>query len=307
MKERIQTLASRKKYSAVAAVILAGCVVLLAACTFTGNKTTEEYPNALTETGISETVTESASPEKKEETEPESSDQPERIPLDNYLDVTGEEYLGEYIRLHFVMREGGTGTVQFPTYMPDEEKNQLMIEAEFLDKTGTLLDVRPYGIGWGGREGEPEIQFEYWNVGGQVSEILIHAQCNGSGYDLRYQVKESEKPIEIPMNLELTGMNGERAALTEAKIYSNALLLCLEGNDEERTPFYKNNVVLLKRKGWDDPGTYSGPASAKSDGDNLQLIYRIEKENIGSIEALACGVGGEKEKYAITPVTFAVE
>ena len=65
MKERIQTLASRKKYSAAAAAILAGCAVLLAACTFTGNKTTEEYPNALTETGISETVTERAFPEKR--------------------------------------------------------------------------------------------------------------------------------------------------------------------------------------------------------------------------------------------------
>lgn len=165
MKEKIQTLASRKKYLAVAAAILAGCAVLLAACNFTGNKTTEEYPNALTETGILETVTERAFSEKKEETEPESSDQPERIPLDNYLDVTEEEYLREYIKLHFVMREGGTGTVQLPTYMSDEEKNQLMIEAEFLDKTGTLLDVRPYGIGWGGGEGEPEIRRSNLNIG----------------------------------------------------------------------------------------------------------------------------------------------
>lgn len=311
MKERIKTLAFRKKYSAAAAAIMAGCSVLLAACTFTGSKTPEEPETVPAETAIPESVAESAVQESTEETilesQPENSSQTEQIPVDNFLDVTEEQYLGEYIKLGFIMREGGTGKVQTPTYTPDEENNQLMIEAEFLDKTGTPLMDRTYGIGWGGGEGEPVIQFEYWNVGGQVSEILIHAQCNGSGYDLRYQVKESENPVEIPMNLELTGMNGERAALTEAKIYSNAVLLCLEGDEEEILPFYENNVVLLKRKDGDEPSTYLGPVSVKADGDNLWMIYRIDMENIGNIEALACGQGGDREKYAITPVTFAME
>ena len=97
------------------------------------------------------------------------------------------------------------------------------------------------------------------------------------------------------MNLELTGMNGERAALTEAKIYSNALVLCIDSIEDGITPFYENNVVLLKRKDWDEPSTYLGPVSAKADGDNLQTIYRIDRENIGNIEALACGQGGERE------------
>ncbi len=73
------------------------------------------------------------------ESQPENSSQTEQIPVDNFLDVTEEQYLGEYIKLRFTMREGGTGKVQTPTYTPDEENNQLMIEAEFLDKTGTPL------------------------------------------------------------------------------------------------------------------------------------------------------------------------
>lgn len=301
MKERIKTLAFRKKYSAVAAAIMTGCAVLLVACTFTGSKTPEEPETVPAETVIPEAVAESAVQERAEETTLESpsenSGQPEQIPVDNFLDVTEEQYLGEYIKLGFIMREGGTGKVQTPTYTPDEENNQLMIEAEFLDKNGKLLENQAYG--WGGGE-DTAIQFEYWDTEGQISEVLIHADCNGSSYNLRYHVKEREKASEIPMNLELTGINGERAVLAVAKIYSNALVLCIDSIEDGITPFYENNVVLLKRKDWDEPSTYLGPVSVKADGDNLRMIYRIERENIGNIEALACGQGGDRENYAIT-------
>ncbi len=306
MRERIKTLASRKKYSAAAAAILAGCTVLLAACTFTGSKTAEEpaVVSAEAETVIPEVVTEQAVQKSPSETKPESDSQPEQIPADNYLDIAEEQYLGEYMKLGLVMREGGTGRVQPPTYTPDEENNQLMIEAEFLDKNGKTLENQAYG--WGGGE-ETAIQFEYWNTDGQVSEIVIHASCSGSSYDLRYQVKPPEEPEEIPMNLDVMGMNGEPITLTEAKVYSNALLLCLEGSEDELAPFSRKNVVLLKKKGWDNAAAYEGPLSSKMEGNRLQLIYPIERENIGTIEALACGVGGEKEDYAVTPVSFEAE
>ncbi len=305
MKERIKTLASRKKYSAAAAAILAGCTVLLAACTFTGSKTPKEpeMVSVEAETAILESVTEQAVQESPRETKLESTSQTEHIPADNCLDVTEEQYLGEYIRLSLVMREGGTGRVQPPNYTPDEENNQLMIEAEFLDKNGKPLENPAYG--WGGGEDTP-IQFEYWNTDGQVSEIVIHASCSGSGYDLRYQVKAPEEPKEISMNLKVEGMNGEQITLAKAKVYSNALLLDFKGN-EEGSPFSRKNVVLLKIKGWDNPENYEGPLSSKADGDRLQLIYQIDRENIETVEALACGVGGDREHYAITPVWFEVE
>lgn len=302
MKERIKTLAFRKKYSAAAAAILAGCAVLLAACTFTGSKIPEEPENIPVETATSESVEESVVQESTEETALES--QTEQIPVDNFLDVIEEQYLGEYIKLGLIMREGGTGKVQSPIYTQDDENNRLMIEAEFLDKDGTLLENLEYG--WGGGE-DTAIHFEYWDTEGQVSEIAIHAACNGSSYNLRYQVKEEKKPIEIPMNVELTGINGERAVLAAAKIYSNALVLHIDSIAEGITPFYENNVVLLKRKGLDDPSTYLGPVSVNTDRDSLRIIYRIERENVGNIEALACGQGGERETYPITPVTFVME
>lgn len=273
---------------------------MLAACTFTGSKTSEEPETVPAETATPESVAESAVQERTEDTTLES--QTEHISVDNFLDVTEEQYLGEYIKLGFIMREGGTGKVQTPTYTPDEENNQLMIEAEFLDKNGKLLEHQAYG--WGGGE-NTAIQFEYWDTEDQISEVLIHAACNGSSYNLRYHVKEREKASEIPMNLELTGINGERAVLAVAKTYSNALVLCIDSVEDGITPFYKNNVVLLKRKDWD--GTYLGPVSVKADGDNLRIIYRIEREHIGNIEALVCGQGGEREKYAITPAAFAME
>lgn len=308
MKERIKTLASRKKYPAAAAVILAGCAVLLAACTFTGSKTLEEPETIPAETVIPESKEESAVRESAEgitlEIQPENPSQFEQIPAENYLDVIEEQYLGELLTLGFTMREGGTGKVQSPTYTPDEEKNQLMIEAEFLDKNGNPLENQDYR--WGGGE-DTAIQFEYWNIEGQVSEILIRAVCKGSSYGLRYQVKTPEEPEEIPMDLDIMGMNGERITLTAARIYSNAMVLCFEGNEDEWISFDRKNVVLLKRKGRDAIVTYEGPLGSKAEGDHLQLVYPIERENIGSIEALACGVGGDKEKYAITSVTFAVD
>ncbi len=306
MKERIKTLVSRKKYSAAVAAILAGCTVLLAACTFTGSKAPEEpeVVSAEAETAIPETVTEPAVQESPGETKPESDSRKEQIPADNYLDIAEEQYLGEYMTLGLIMREGGTGRVQPPTYTPDEENNQLMMEVKFLDKNGKPLENQAYG--WGGGE-ETVIQFEYWNTDGQVSEIVIHASCSGSSYDLRYQVKPPEEPEKIPMNLDVMGMNGEPITLTEAKVYSNALLLCLEGSEDELAPFSRKNVVLLKKKGWDEPETYRGPKSSKADGNRLQLIYPIERENIGAIEALACGTGGDRKNYAITPVSFEAE
>ena len=98
MKERIKTLVSRKKYSAAAAAILAGCTVLLAACTFTGSKAPEEpeVVSAEAETAIPETVTEPAVQESPGETKPESDSRKEQIPADNYLDIAEEQYLGEY-------------------------------------------------------------------------------------------------------------------------------------------------------------------------------------------------------------------
>lgn len=308
MKERIKTLASRKKYPTAIAAILAGCIVLLAACTFTGSKTPEEPEIAPAETAIPESAKESAVQKSTEginlENQTEISSQFEQIPADNYLDVIEEQYLGEFLKLGFIMREGGTGKVQSPTYTPDEENNQLIIEAEFLDKNGKPLENQDYG--WGGGE-DTAIQFDYWNIEGQVSEIVIRAVCRGSSYDLRYQVKASEEAKEMQMDLDIMGMNGERITLTAAKIYSNAMVLYFEGNENEWTSFYRKNVVLLKKKGRDNTVTYGGPLSSKEEGDRLQLVYPIERENIGSIEALACGVGGDKEKYAITSVTFAVE
>lgn len=67
MKERIKTLAFRKKYSAAAAAIMTGCAVLLAACSFTGSKTPEEPKNVPAETAIQESVAESTVQKSTEE------------------------------------------------------------------------------------------------------------------------------------------------------------------------------------------------------------------------------------------------
>lgn len=313
MKERMKTLVSRKRYSAAAAAVFAACVTILAACTFTGSKQEEtvedKNPSAFSDTA-SYTETEYAETEYAE-TEFQHTDgkeQPESvssIPAANYLEIIEERNVGEYISLRLLLREGGTGKTTAIPSAASNPTNRFFVEIDMFDKEETKLKNPEFSWGYG--EDNPYFEFHYWNEGGKAAEIFIHAGWDGmQRYELRYPVKESEMLRELPLDLEITGINGENVTLSMAEIYSNGVVLHLTGTEKDLTQFDSNNVPLLKMKGEEQTENYPGPIDGIKRENEYKYLFRLPEGNSDEIEAVVCGIGGKRESYAVTPVNIKV-
>ncbi len=284
MKERMKTLVSRKRYSAAAAAVFAACVTILAACTFTGSK--------------QEKTGEDKNP-------PAVSDTASSIPEANYLEIIEERNVGEYISLRLLLREGGTGKTTAIPSAASNPTNRFFVEIDMFDKEGTKLKNPEFSWGYG--EGNPYFEFHYWNEGGKAAEIFIHAGWDGmQRYELRYPVKEPEMLRELPLDLEITGINGENVTLSMTEIYSNGVVLHLTGTEKDLTQFDSNNVPLLKMKGEEQTENYLGPIDGIKRENKCKYLFQLPEGNSDEIEAVVCGTGGKRESYAVTPVNIKV-
>ena len=173
------------------------------------------------------------------------------------------------------------------------------------DKEGTKLKNPEFSWGYG--EDNPYLEFHYWNEGGKAAEIFIHAGWDGmQRYELRYPVKEPEMLRELPLDLEITGINGENVTLSMAEIYSNGVVLHLTGTEKDLTQFDSNNVPLLKMKGEEQTENYPGPIDGIKRENEYKYLFRLPEGNSDEIEAVVCGIGGKRENYAVTPVNIKV-
>ena len=284
MKERMKTLVSRKRYSAAAAAVFAACVTILAACTFTGSK--------------QEKTGEDKNP-------PAVSDTASSIPEANYLEIIEERNVGEYISLRLLLRDGGTGKTTAIPSAASNPTNRFFVEIDMFDKEGTKLKNPEFSWGYG--EGNPYFEFHYWNEGGKAAEIFIHAGWDGmQRYELRYPVKEPEMLRELPLDLEITGINGENVTLSMTEIYSNGVVLHLTGTEKDLTQFDSNNVPLLKMKGEEQTENYLGSIDGIKRENKCKYLFQLPEGNSDEIEAVVCGTGGKRESYAVTPVNIKV-
>ncbi len=303
MIERIKRLSGKYKNTRAAAVLAAVCALILAACTFTGEK--EREPMASTEASTEASREETPGAEPSQEEEPKEG---ESIPEENYLEIVSQKQYGNFQEFIFLMREGGTGNVAAPDYLgdlfPDQNPNQDVFvtltplnEEGLPDESYQENTFGTYSYGWTS-DGTSELLFlNFWNFC-EAPSVLVTVSYENQTWNQPLDCQPIS-PERIAVEKEIEGMEGEKAVLVGIDQYPDALVLITEGEDLEE--FHRNNVVLLKTKGTENPEEYQGPRESLTTEDSVSILYTGEGLKAEDIEAFVCGTGGERENYGVTP------
>lgn len=288
IKERIQTLARHPQTRVSMAVVLAGIVVILGACTFT-----EKSEVASVEAPLESGSTAEETPREEKEAGKD------------VLVLSEDRQQGNYCEILLERRDGESGEPK-PVFTDDFSADNVIDVTAYKDAKGQ----EPYGNGhpeqgWGFSVEKERMTVRIWN---RELAGSFQITVNDAGTELEYfYVPKAVEPISeytlASKVRNVSGLGGTSVWLKSVEEFPGSLGIVLRGESQDAVmEFYDNNDIYLKPVGADSYHDYIAPRSSGRDGMEIFLLYLLPGDipPLSQVEAFAVGRGTSQEDYVET-------
>lgn len=272
IRERIRILAAHQKTTRAMMAAVAGAVLLLGACTFTGSVETAGNGDVLSvaETVIHGNDTQPQVPQEEGETE--------AVPIGqgDMLALVGVGQWGDFYELTMERREAGSGR---PLPVPRDYRENVKVTS-YTDADGTILsgDGRP-DRGYGYMQTDPEeFVISIWNAE-HAGAFKISIAQDGRSVEYLFAADDREVLDAYTCHQVMEGPDQTRAALVSVEEYPNAFSMHFQGADEEEAAgFADNHRIGIQLEGYGDEGHLYEPVIQQRDGRDIYVLFCFDKD-----------------------------
>ena len=150
------------------------------------------------------------------------------------------------------------------------------------------------------------VTIDFWNTEGAKSIGIVKKEVDGIVLDEVFAAIENSDPVNYyTIDQNLIGVNETSIAALEMQVYSNAMLLTVQGETPDDAEFHKYNRILLKFPGADERSQWIDSVLCAARGDGRWELLYIFEENIDSEIQVEAFVGRNKmdaEDYVVNEV-----
>lgn len=272
VRERIRILAAHPKTTGAMMAAVAGAVLLLGACTFTGSVETtgtQDVPS-VAENVIRGIDTQSQPSQEQRETE--------AVPIGqgDMLTLVGVEQWGNFYELTMERREAESGR---PLPIPRDYRETIQVTS-YMDADGTVLsgDGRP-DRGYGYMQAGPEeFVISIWNAG-HAGAFKISITQDDRSVEYLFTTDDRELLDAYTCHQLIEGPDQTQAALVAVEEYPNAFSMHFQGADEdEAAGFADNHQIGIQLEGYGDEEHLYEPVIQQRDGRDIYLLFCFDED-----------------------------